>query len=52
MNRLSSKYIPLMATAFVLLVLYGVGCVLYRNFFSLRVAVDLFGKTLSSALLP
>jgi simple sugar transport system permease protein len=44
MMRLSSKYIPLLATALVFLTLYGAGCLLYRNFFSLRVAVDLFGE--------
>lgn len=43
MTRLGSKYIPLMATAFVMLALYFAGCLLYRNFFSLRVAVDLVG---------
>ncbi len=43
MTRLGSKYIPLMATAFVMLALYAAGCLLYRNFFSLRVAVDLVG---------
>jgi galactofuranose transport system permease protein len=41
--RFNSKYIPLMATALVMLGLYLVGCLLYRNFFSLRVAVNLFG---------
>jgi len=44
MMRIGSKYIPLLATAFVLLGLYLAGCLLYRNFFSLRVAVDLFGE--------
>src|SRR3982751_1233091 len=39
----TSKYIPLLATAAVMLALYGTGCVLYRNFFSLRVAVNLIG---------
>jgi simple sugar transport system permease protein len=43
MTRLGSKYIPLIATALVMLGLYAAGCLLYRNFFSLRVAVDLFG---------
>src|SRR5215468_7714795 len=43
MTRIGSKYIPLLATAFVLLGLYLAGCLLYRNFFSLRVAVNLFG---------
>ena len=43
MTRLNSKYIPLMATALVFLALYASGCLLYRNFFSLRVAVNLFG---------
>jgi simple sugar transport system permease protein len=39
--RLPSKYIPLLATASVVVALYLFGCVSYRNFFSLRVAVDL-----------
>jgi len=43
MTRFGSKYIPLIATALVMLALYAAGCVLYRNFFSLRVAVDLVG---------
>lgn len=43
MTRLGSKYIPLIATGLVLVVLYAVGCLVYRNFFSLRVAVDLVG---------
>src|SRR3954465_2526379 len=43
MTRIGAKYIPLMATAFVMLALYAAGCLLYRNFFSLRVAVDLVG---------
>jgi len=42
--RLSSKYIPLVATTLVFLVLYTTGCLLYHNFFSLRVVVDLFGE--------
>src|SRR6516165_4991647 len=41
--RLNPKYLPLFATAGVMLVLYVAGCLLYRNFFSLRVAVNLFG---------
>src|SRR3954452_8031840 len=41
--RFSSNYIPLVATGLVMLVLYVAGCLLYRNFFSLRVAVNLFG---------
>jgi ribose/xylose/arabinose/galactoside ABC-type transport system permease subunit len=40
---MSSKYVPLVATAAVLLGLYLAGCVSYRNFSSLRVAVNLFG---------
>jgi simple sugar transport system permease protein len=44
MTRIGSKYIPLLATAFVLFALYLAGCLLYRNFFSLRVAVDLVGE--------
>src|SRR5262249_30527364 len=41
--RLNPKYLPLVATACVMLALYLAGCILYRNFFSLRVAVNLFG---------
>lgn len=43
MTRLSSKYIPLLATAVVMFGLYAAGCILFRNFISLRVAVNLFG---------
>ena len=43
MTRLGSKYIPLIATALVMFALYAAGCVLFRNFSSLRVAVNLFG---------
>jgi simple sugar transport system permease protein len=42
-RRLKPRYIPLLATAFVLVGLYLAGCLLYRNFFSLRVAVNLIG---------
>jgi galactofuranose transport system permease protein len=41
--RAISKYIPLIATALVLLVLYGAGAVSYRNFASLHVLVNLLG---------
>lgn len=41
--RLASKYIPLLATAAVLLALYVAGGLLFPKFFSLRVAVNLFG---------
>ena len=41
--KLRPKYIPLLATLLVLVVLYTLGSVSYRNFFSLRVAVDLVG---------
>lgn len=41
--RIAGKYIPLIATASVLLALYGAGCVSYRNFSSLKVLVDLLG---------
>jgi len=41
--RLNPKYLPLLATGCVMLGLYVAGCVLYRNFFSLRVAINLFG---------
>lgn len=43
MNRINPKYIPLAATALVLIALYVFGCVLYPNFSSLRVIVNLFG---------
>jgi len=43
MSRINSKYIPLAATALVMVVLYVLGCILYPNFGSLRVAVNLFG---------
>lgn len=41
--RLSPKHIPLAATALVLVLLYLAGSAFYRNFFSLRVLVNLFG---------
>ena len=41
--RLSTKYIPLLATGAVLLALYVAGGLLFPKFFSLRVAVNLFG---------
>ena len=41
--KLSTKYIPLLATAFVLAGLYTLGCVSFNKFGSLRVVVDLFG---------
>ncbi|MFT4176752.1 MAG: sugar ABC transporter permease YjfF [Luteolibacter sp.] len=43
MNRINPKFIPLIATSVVLLALYITGCVLYPNFSSLRVLVNLFG---------
>ena len=39
----SAKYIPLLATAFVLVGLYTLGCVSFDNFGSLRVLVNLVG---------
>ncbi len=41
--RLSTRYIPLLATALVMLGLYLFGCVRFENFGSLRVAVNLLG---------
>jgi len=41
--RFSAKYIPLLATALVLMVLYVLGCVSFTNFGSLRVLVNLVG---------
>src|SRR5438067_11400773 len=45
MNKISAKYIPLLATALVMIALYASGCIAYRdqNFGSLRVVVNLFG---------
>ncbi|MFT3991661.1 MAG: sugar ABC transporter permease YjfF [Luteolibacter sp.] len=43
MNRINPKFIPLIATSAVLLALYIAGCVLYPNFASLRVLINLFG---------
>ena len=42
-TRLSVKFIPLLATALVLVSLYVFGCVSFDNFGSLRVLVSLFG---------
>ena len=39
----SAKYIPLLATAFVLAALYTTGCLSFDNFGSLRVLVNLVG---------
>ena len=39
--RLPSKYIPLIATAVVVITLYLTGCFAYRNFFRLSVAMNL-----------
>ncbi len=41
--KLRPKYIPLLATVLVFALLYTYGCVSYRNFSSLRVAVNLVG---------
>ncbi len=41
--KISVKYIPLLATALVLISLYVLGCVSFTGFGSLRVLVDLFG---------
>jgi ribose/xylose/arabinose/galactoside ABC-type transport system permease subunit len=41
--RLATKYIPLMATAFVMLALYVAGGLHFERFFSLRVVVNLVG---------
>jgi simple sugar transport system permease protein len=43
MKRLNPRYIPLLATAVVMVGLYVLGCLLYPNFGSLRVLVNLFG---------
>ena len=39
----STKYVPLLATALVLIGLYTVGCARFQNFGSLRVLVNLMG---------
>jgi galactofuranose transport system permease protein len=41
--KLRPKYIPLLATLVVFVALYTAGCVSFRHFGSLRVAVDLVG---------
>ena len=43
MKRLDPRYIPLAATALVMVCLYAAGCMAYANFSSLRVLVNLFG---------
>lgn len=40
--RVSRKYIPLLSTAVVWVLLYAVACALYPGFFSLRVLADFF----------
>ena len=42
---ISAKYIPLLATAVVLVGLYTLGCVSFNNFGSERVLVNLFGDS-------
>src|SRR6266487_3826894 len=39
----SSRYIPMLATALLLIALYATGCLSFDRFGSLRVAVDLVG---------
>lgn len=43
MKKLDPRYIPLLATAVVMVALYVAGCVAFPNFGSLRVLVNLFG---------
>ena len=43
MKKIDSKYIPLIATALVMVALYAGGCLAYPNFGSLRVLVNLLG---------
>jgi galactofuranose transport system permease protein len=43
--KLRSKYIPLIATLVVFLLLYAFGCAKFKNFGSLRVAIDLLGDS-------
>ena len=43
MKTIDTKYIPLLATAVVMVALYAGGCLGYNNFGSLRVLVNLFG---------
>lgn len=43
MKKLDPRYIPLLATAVVMVALYVAGCVAFPNFASLRVLVNLFG---------
>lgn len=41
--RMASKFVPLIATAVVLIILYSAGAVSYRNFASLHVLINLLG---------
>ena len=43
MTRLNPKYIPLLATAAVLILVFGTGSLLYPNFGTPRVIVNLLG---------
>jgi ribose/xylose/arabinose/galactoside ABC-type transport system permease subunit len=43
MMRLNPKYIPLLATAAVLILVFGTGSYLYPNFGTPRVIVNLLG---------
>ena len=43
MKKIDPKYIPLLATAIVLVLLYAAGCIAYPRFGTLRVVKDLFG---------
>ena len=43
--RLNPKYIPLLATAAVLIVVFGTGSLLYPNFGTPRVIVNLLGDS-------
>ncbi len=43
MKKIDPKYIPLLATAVVMVALYAGGCLAYPNFGSLRVLVNLLG---------
>ena len=40
--RINPKYIPLLATAIVLVAVFGTGALLYPNFGTPRVVVNLF----------
>ena len=52
MTRLNPKYIPLIATAVVLLAVFGTGSLLYPNFGTPRVFVNLLNDNAFVGVAP